>query len=368
RTADLETDRLARACGQTTSVTSYPREDWSRGGVAYPRADAQSSRSRWRRQEYDDAGMNYSSPRSEPSKPPVPRIKHSQMYRRLDALARRSGHRAMEYLNSDYVAAVCKNDNQLREQLRRKRSERMEHRDPNAIGAPLEDVLLFASTSIAIGDYQHDLPIVVVACVEELTKTGIYQHGLFRALPSRDRHLQLIDIFDKSADFGAHYNMRGQAMPDICALLSTFISSLPSPLIDLPIYLALWQWSVGPSVTREDAHMANLLRLSLAQYSERHDLSIDTDSELEGDQISIAQILLRLVPISSLSLIIYLFGFFTQLPLCPDNEIQFEDIARIFGHRLLGGSTKEVSQKMMMWLLTRWPQISETLFAETSSL
>ena len=109
------------------------------------------------------------------------------------------------------------------------------HHPPDAIGAPLEDVPLYASTTIVIGDYHYHLPIVVVACIEELTKTGecpscswsrlvsykypgIYRSGLFRALPSRDRHLQLIDLFDTSPDFGAHFKMRGQAMPDVCAL------------------------------------------------------------------------------------------------------------------------------------------------------
>ncbi|KAF9218704.1 hypothetical protein BS17DRAFT_482409 [Gyrodon lividus] len=59
------------------------------------------------------------------------------------------------------------------------------------------------STSVVISDCQRNLPTVVVAFVEESIKTGIYQNGLFRVLPSRDFHLQLINIFDKSADFGA---------------------------------------------------------------------------------------------------------------------------------------------------------------------
>ncbi|KIJ09994.1 hypothetical protein PAXINDRAFT_172261, partial [Paxillus involutus ATCC 200175] len=310
-------------------------------------------------------------------------MKLSHMYRRLDTLARRSNHRAMDYLSLEDVGAMYKHDNQLREQLRRKRSERIQDKDPSfhAIGTPLEDVLLYASTSIAIGDFQHDLPIVVVACVEELTKTGIYQSGLFRALPSRDRHLQLIDIFDKSTDFGAHFSMRGQTMPDVCALLSTFLSSLPSPLIDPHIYSALWQWSVKPSVKREDARReqqegeeeerrakSGPPRPNLTKPTERVDLHLTTDGELEGNQVCIAQILLRFVPIGNLSLLIYLLGFFTQLPLCPDNGIDFEDIARIFGYRLLGGSAKAVSQKMMLWLLTRWPQISEMLLAENCGM
>ena len=205
---------------------------------------------------------------------------------------------------------------------------------------------------------------------------GIYQSGLFRALPSRDRHLQLIDLFDKSPDFGANFNMRGQAMPDVCALLSTFISSLPTPLLDPHIYSAFWHWSVKPSVKREDARRDRHEEEEEERRARgepphpdpwmRHtDLYLDdSDTALETDQIAIAQILLRFLPSANLSLLVYLCGFFTQLPLCPENGLQLEDVARIFGHRLLGGSVKVVSQRMMMWLLTRWHRISETLFGD----
>ncbi|KAN0085836.1 hypothetical protein V8E55_006970 [Tylopilus felleus] len=73
---------------------------------------------------------------------------------------------------------------------------------------------------------------------------------------------------------------------------------------------------------------------------------IDFDhSALESDQIAIAQILLRFLPSANLYLLTYLGGFFTQLPLCPENGLQLEDVARIFGHRLLGGSIRLVSQR-----------------------
>ncbi|KAF8551528.1 hypothetical protein OG21DRAFT_1486906 [Imleria badia] len=361
---DLDPDRLARACGQPALINFYRHDDRGRPGVPI---DAPSS-------HLKDPGSvrNADAP---PSHPPLPKIRVGHMYRRLDALARRSSRRAMDYISFEDVAVIHKRDSQLREQLRRKRSERLQEKDPSfhAIGAPLEDVLLYASTTIVIGDYQYHLPTVVVACVEELTKTG---YGLFRALPSRDRHLQLIDLFDKSPDFGAHFNMRGQAMPDVCALLSTFISSLPTPLLDPHIYSAFWQWSVKPSVKREDTRRDRHEEEEEERRARgepphpdswmRHtDLYLDdSDIALETDQIAMAQILLRFLPSANLSLLVYLCGFFTQLPLCPENGLQLEDVARIFGHRLLGGSVKVVSQRMMMWLLTRWHRISETLFGD----
>lgn len=174
--------------------------------------------------------------------------------------------------------------------------------------------------------------------------------------------------------------MRGQAMPDICALLSTFISSLPTPLLDLPIYTALWHWSVKPSAKRADARRDRQEeededRRARGEPSQRStwathtDLYLDeTDIPLETDQLSIAQILLRFLPSPNLSLLVYLCAFFTQLPLCPENGLQLEDVARIFGHRLLGGSVKLMSQRMMMWLLTRWHRISEGLFGDTCGM
>ncbi|KAG9308581.1 hypothetical protein JVU11DRAFT_11685 [Chiua virens] len=335
---DLEPDRLARACGQPAHG-AYRLNDRARQGDLI---DSRSSRSK-------DPEADPS-----PSHPPVPKIRVGHMYRRLDALARRHGHRAMDYVSIEDIAAIHKHDSQLREQLRRKRSDRLQERDPtfHAIGATLEDVFLHASTTIVIGDHQHHLPVVVVACIEELTKTG---YGLFRALPSRDRHLQLIDLFDKSSDFGAQFNMRGQAMPDICALLSTFISSLPSPLLDVQIYSALWHWSVKPSVKREDARRdrqeeeeeARRARGELPRSNSwmRHtDLYLDdADIALESDQISIAQILLRFLPLANLSLLVYLsggcgsdirtspVGWDSQGRITADDDVAIDTLASGFG-------------------------------------
>ncbi|KAH7883431.1 hypothetical protein F5I97DRAFT_1981873 [Phlebopus sp. FC_14] len=376
--ADLEGDRLARACGQSPAIV-YAREE----GAPAPASEGQSSSRilRGRQRDCGESTTNGDTPNPETSRPLVSKIKPSQMYRRLDALARRYNHRAMDYLSFEDVVVMYKNDVQLRGQLLERQNGRVLERDPgfHVMGAPLEDIVLYASTTIQIGEYRHYLPIVVVACVEELTKTGIYQNGLFRALPSRDRHLQLIDIFDKSPNFGAGFNMRGQAMPDICAVLSTFISSLPKPLVDPHIYSAFWQWCVKPSVKREDARreqedFEEEERVAKGEPARRprvpqDNLRLGTDDlELEGDQICTAQVLLRLLPMSHLSLLTYLCGFFTQLPLCPENGMQFEDIARIFGHRLLGGSVKMISQKMMVWLLSRWSRVSEGLFAKECGL
>lgn len=263
----------------------------------------------------------------------------------------------------------------------------------------MRDVLIHASSAVTIGEHQHDVPTVVVACIEELTRTGIfllpldsalhsctpgiYQPGLFRTLPNRDRYIQLIDVYNSSADYGAKFSMHKQTMPDICAVLSTFISGLPHPLLDPRLYSGFWHWCVKPSVKREEVRrnqqdvedennrargeLPHLLRTSIKQQQQpraQDDLQIGNDGDIERHQIMIAEIILRFLPSSHLSLLIYLCGFFTQLPLCPENGIQFEDIARIYGPKVLGGTVKASSQKMMVWLLSRWHKISEGLLAD----
>ncbi|KAG2121763.1 hypothetical protein DEU56DRAFT_833886 [Suillus clintonianus] len=48
-------------------------------------------------------------------------------------------------------------------------------------------------------------------------------------------------------------------------------------------------------------------------------------------------------------------------PTSPLSGEQSEDIARIFGHKIFGVTAKVTSQKMMVWLLSRWHNISEGL-------
>lgn len=377
--ADIERDRQARACGLQLDYTSHQNAPPSSNNHL-PRGS--------RRLEEDQ-------PQREPKtvldrgKPYAPRPRPHILYPRLDKLVRREKHRAMDHVSFEGdVLELYREEGDLREKLREKRKGGVEKRDPKfrVIGAPLRDVLIHASTTITIGEHQHDVPTLVVACVEELTRTGIYQQGLFRTLPSRDRHLQLIDIYDSSADYGAKFSMHGQTMPDICAVLSTFISALPHPLLDPKLYGGFWHWCVKPSVKREEVRRSQqdaeeeekrargelppMLPISAKQH-QRHaqdDLHLGHDGDIERHQIMVAQIILRFLPIGQLSLLIYLCGFFTQLPLCPDNGIQFEDIARIFGHKIFGATARVSSQKMMVWLLSRWHNISEGLLTDACGM
>ena len=84
------------------------------------------------------------------------------------------------------------------------------------------------------------------------------------------------------------------------------------------------------------------------------------DETAETGQVAVARDLLRLLPTHSFSLIVYLCAFFTQVPLCPENGITFEDIGRIFGPPVFGGPVP-AARRMMVWFLKRWNRVSDGL-------
>lgn len=220
--------------------------------------------------------------------------------------------------------------------------------------------------------------------------TGIYQPGLFRILPNRDCHISLVSSFDsRSTVYGVSTSLANVPTPDICALLATFLTQLPEAIVDKAIFPALWAWCVKPTVERENEERERNERededyqmrmkekytrleakeawtrarrdsLKQLQVIERDDETIDS----ERTQVSITAVLLRLLPPANYSLLVYLLAFFTQVPLCPENGMRFDDIGNMFGHKMLGGPSVSVAIRMAIWLLTRWPVISEALIKQ----
>ncbi|KAH9888572.1 hypothetical protein C8Q73DRAFT_748298 [Cubamyces lactineus] len=283
-----------------------------------------------------------------------------------------------------------------------------QHQQPRfqkTFGAPVSVAVKGASMSTVLGGYQLDVPWVVYACVEELNRTGIYQPGLFRAVPNRARLTRLIDAFDlpcaaypaspeeddmcpKVAPTASvtRASLRKESMPDICALLKTYLDLLPEPLLDANLTSALYTLCVKPCLEREDemdetgsdsdggyfaSHGGGRARSAPPSASSHMSLDVPmTPSEhrnaqlsLEAPQILLAQHILRLAPPHSLALLAYLLGFFTQLPLCPDNGMDFADVARMFGRVLVGGpgADAEVVRECVRWLLERWARVSDGL-------
>jgi sulfur relay (sulfurtransferase) DsrC/TusE family protein len=161
--------------------------------------------------------------------------------------------------------------------------------------------------------------------------------------------------------------------------------ALPEPLIDPALLEPLFRWCVKPSCKRDDekrdteakyedeARMAAQRRgeqlkrrdfpskISPIRWTKKEERK---NEELEKPHIAIAVILFKLLPSAHFSLLVYLLGFFTELPICPDNGMTLEETTKKFAEKMMGGS-KVNSRKVMMWLLTRWPRILDGLFSES---
>ncbi|KAE9400257.1 hypothetical protein BT96DRAFT_657070 [Gymnopus androsaceus JB14] len=181
-------------------------------------------------------------------------------------------------------------------------------------GIPLRQVSLYASTKAVLGGFEHDLPIVVFACVEELYRSGISTPSnptptspspnkfTRRTLscsprdpdPVHPRLSALLAIFDSPTHkFGILAALKDEVSDDVYALLTTFLSRLPEPVI-APLEIiqgfrdALWIWCVKPQPGSQRATSTST-------------------------RIRIAQMLLGLLPTPNLSLFVYLMAFSCQV-------------------------------------------------------
>ena len=225
--------------------------------------------------------------------------------------------------------------------------------------------------------------------------SGIYQCNLFRTLPNRSRLLELINIFDSEqqppgstirsrqslpsknsakSGFGANTSLHLESTPDICALLSTYLSALPEPILLPALFRPIWDWC-GLDEDEVDT-------LELKPFLCRVSHSRTRTNPMESTRILIAQLVLHLLPSPHFSLLVYILAFFSQVAMVhEENGVGMEDLARMFGKRIFGGGQsrrRKVSAEtamedphqpkkmegeiMMCWFLKRWSPISEGLF------
>jgi len=236
---------------------------------------------------------------------------------------------------------------------------------------------------------------------------GIYQPNLFRTLPNRLRLLELISIFDSEEQlpgsvirsrrpsstslhssvegFGAATSLHLELTSDICALLTSYLSALPEPILSPYLFETIWKLCGIQQQPQSDTP-------ELRQYQEGAlhptrlcsiPLTRSYTPPSEATYILAAQHLLHLLPSPNFSLLIYLLAFFSQVALVrEENGVGVEDLSRMFGARLFGhghdvtsSSKSELpsvkgrekgrdgrGETMMVWFLRRWGPISETLF------
>ena len=245
------------------------------------------------------------------------------------------------------------------------------------------------------------IPPVTVTLDSSLTlPSGIYQCNLFRTLPNRSRLLELINIFDSEqqppgstirsrqsslpsknsakSGFGANTSLHLESTPDICALLSTYLSALPEPILLPALFRPLWDWCGLDEDEVDTLELKPFLRrMSMSSVP----LSRTRTNPMESTRILIAQLVLHLLPSPHFSLLVYILAFFSQVAMVhEENGVGIEDLARMFGKRIFGGGQsrrrklsaeiamedphqpKTEGEIMMCWFLKRWSPISEGLF------
>ncbi|TFY74271.1 hypothetical protein EWM64_g9741, partial [Hericium alpestre] len=325
----------------------------------------------------------------------APKVHYRIILLRLKRVLRAQGLNIRDYVDPEDYEALHRQDVADREQRERDRAKAVnvrmglekwkDQRGLSAAGepihvfsAPMRETVAYASSTAILSGYRHDLPIVLFACVEELYRTGIYQPNLFRDLPNRARHVALLEAFNKPPLFGSHISLRTEATPTICALLGTWLKNLSEPILNSVLFTPFWQWCVKPSVQRDEARVRQeedeeeenrvtaylegrrAPKISRRKIMERQSAYATEDEALEGPQIAVAQLILKLLPTHHFSVFVYLCSFFTQVPLCPENGMTEEDIGKMFGYEVFGGS-RVASRLMMMWILKRWAKVSEGL-------
>ena len=193
----------------------------------------------------------------------------------------------------------------------------------------------------------------------------------------RSRRSSPLKIPIKSG-FGANTSLHLESTPDICALLSTYLSALPEPILLPALFRPIWDWC-GLELEDEEESL-----LQLKHFRRRISsvpLSRTYTNPTESTRISVAQLVLHLLPSPHFSLLVYLLAFFSQVAMVhEENGVGMEDLARMFGGRIFGGGqsrrrklSSEIvmadaheprmeGEVMMCWFLRRWGPISEGLF------
>ncbi|KAJ7255437.1 hypothetical protein B0H12DRAFT_532540 [Mycena haematopus] len=278
------------------------------------------------------------------------------LLRTLNSLLDPKSQRIPDFLDVDNLMALHERDLMELDQRDAIKLKARSDRAQNSVvcsgltvfGSSLREATMFASNSTVLGGYEHDLPIVVFRCVQELCRHGF--HPPRQPRHDRERLLALIGAFDSEPLFGAATPLNGPyELREVYALLNTYLFALPEPLLSSEIFEAMWAWCVLPSLRNTD-FLEDDARLS------RH---APTDAE-----IHIAQLLLRLLPLPNFSLIVYMMGFFQRLP-----HMVTEDIGRaVFAGSFVkapnaSDGRNERAATMLRWFLDRWEAIFEELFS-----
>ncbi|KAF7356419.1 Rho-GAP domain-containing protein [Mycena venus] len=275
------------------------------------------------------------------------------LLRTLNTLLDPKSQRIPDFLDVDHLMALHERDLMEREQRDAIKLKARSDRAHGGVvcsgltvfGSSLREATMFASNSTVLGGYEHDLPIVVFRCVQELCRHGF--HPPRQPKPDRDRLLALISAFDSEPQFGATTPLFGPyELREVYALLTTYLFALPEPILSSEMFEAIWTWCVLPS----------LRSTHFLEDDNRVSRQAPTDAG-----IHIAQLLLLLLPLPNFSLVVYMMGFFQRLPHMVTEDVGRAVFAGSCAKSNASDGRAERAETMLRWLLDRWDAIKELL-------
>ncbi|KAF9013758.1 hypothetical protein BDZ89DRAFT_1046650 [Hymenopellis radicata] len=197
--------------------------------------------------------------------------------------------------------------------------ELMEREERDVFGAPLRQVAVYASTVTILGGLEHELPIVVYSCVEELYRALKAPPSPARSSPTRVA--SLVQTFDTPPHFGCTTSLFRESESDVFALLSSFLSRLPEPIV------------YPQGIVAALAHCCSL------------------------QNVDAVQRILRLLPSANLSVFVYLLAFLSQV---NQTKAGIEaDLGDAFGQWLFG---LVKGPELMVWFIRNWTGVVRGLF------
>ncbi|GAA6013338.1 hypothetical protein JCM11491_006359 [Sporobolomyces phaffii] len=233
-------------------------------------------------------------------------------------------------------------------------------------GQKLSQVAEYGFVTSMIAGQRHDLPGVCFSTVEEIYRRGQGSKvpGLLQLAGEPGRVARLVQIFDAGPDYGEHHDLSVESIHNVCSLLKKYLHDLPEPVLDERVY-----------------------RLFLAG-------CVDSTNPLPR-RVASAQIILRLLPTTNFSLLVYLVAFLSQIPLFPSNPLSLSVVSEIFassimaprknrnsthstssgsmsrktrGQMIITGPTDLVddqdgkkAKQALEWLLTNWSAVADGL-------
>ncbi|KAG0141402.1 hypothetical protein CROQUDRAFT_674118 [Cronartium quercuum f. sp. fusiforme G11] len=208
------------------------------------------------------------------------------------------------------------------------------------IGISLPDTAC-ASCVTVIGGQKHLIPIMIFKTIEEIYRRGMKTPGLFKTSGNNDRIQSLIKIFETPPSYGDTYLLDKEDIFNLCGLLKRFLQALPQPLIVSSLSDLFWNGCVLEGNPNEE----------------------------KSSRITTAQVIFRLLPKRSFSLLVYVVAFLSQVQLFPENQMDNSSVSHIFGPALLAPRNAGVlglGPSSPDLILTRPPPVNQLDPAETS--